>query len=141
LAVLSAILYRLGGKGKPFNTKFRDLGCPVCLTACVVTLLGFSWSLIPCFGLFFGSLTTYWKKKGANAEWYNWLLVGLGYSISLLPWAIATHNWLGFGIRTFVLITLTTLWKTLVGNAVLSELGEGAIIILTIPLLLIGRKK
>jgi hypothetical protein len=51
---------------------------------------------------------------------------------------IATNShWLGFFIRGFVVTAFTTVWRSLIGNAVVEELGSGAIQIITIPLLLI----
>ncbi len=36
----------------------------------------------------------------ADAHWWNWLFVGLALSLALLPWAWATHHWIGFAART-----------------------------------------
>lgn len=140
LTLCSSVLYRMGG-ATGYNTKFRDLGCPTCATLAMLLWFGWAWTLIPCFLLLFGSMTTYWKKKGTEAHWYNWLLTGLGYSVSLLPWIIQTHDWTGFALRTFVLTGLTTVWKTYIFNAVVSELGMGALVILTIPILAIGKQR
>lgn len=137
LAFLAGVLYRMGGAAG-FNTKYRDLGVPCVMLAAMKVLGHFHWSLFICFGLLFGSLTTYFKKKGADAFWYNWLIVGLAYSIAMLPFTIiVTHNWLGFGVRVAVLTTLITLWSEFVGNAVIEEWGRGVAIIVTLPLLFI----
>lgn len=140
LAFLSAVLYRMGGSGK-FNTKVRDMGCTACLIAALI-VLGFThWSLLLAFGLQFGALTTYFKKKGKDAKFWNWLLVGLAYSLSALPIAFFYHDWIGFFIRTVALSGLIVLWSQLIGKDWLEEGGRGALIILTLPLLLIGKKK
>lgn len=144
LTVLCALFYRLGGAAKTgqwydfiLNTKARDFGCAACLTG-GLAILGYAhWTLVLTFGLMFGSLTTYWKK-GPDARWFNWALVGLGFSLAVLPTVIVHDLWLGFGIRTFVLTSLVALWSEFVGDAVVEELGRGALIILTLPLLIIG---
>lgn len=137
LVFLAGVLYRMGGAAG-YNTKFRDLGVPCVMIAAMSVLGHFHWSLFICFGLLFGSLTTYFKKKGANAFWWNWLIVGLAYSLAMLPFtAIVTHNWLGFGLRTVVCTTAVVAWSEFVGNAVIEEWGRGAIIIATLPLLFV----
>lgn len=134
--LLSSVLYRMGG-AQGFNTKFRDLGLPTIAVALLTYLGGWHWIYILCFGLYFGSLTTYWKKKGTDAKWFNWLLTGLGYSLSFLPLALFTGHWLGFCIRTILVSVGVTIWSEKIGNAVVEELGRGVITTSTLPLLLI----
>jgi hypothetical protein len=145
-SIASGILYRCGGAGKPYNTKYRDLGVPTVATLYLLTLglkssLWGVWGLLGAylvaFGLLFGALTTYWKKKGAPALWWNWLLTGLGYSLAALPIAFVTGHWVGFGIRCFVLTGLTVLWSEIIDNVVVEEFGRGFLIVSTLPLLLI----
>lgn len=135
-SVLSAVLYRLGG-ASGYNTKFRDVGCA--LISCLVLgyLVAWHWTLILVFGATWGTLTTYWKKKGSNAKWYNWLITGAMYSVATLPFIFAEGIWLGFISRTIVLGGLTMMWSEVNGNAVWEETGRGAILVGTIPLLLI----
>lgn len=63
--VLSAALYRLGG-AHGYNTKFRDIGCPLVLLGAVIALFGLRigswWAYLLCFGLSWGALTTYWDE-------------------------------------------------------------------------------
>lgn len=136
LSILSGILYRLGGR---FQTKIRDIGVPIVAT---IALLYFGFKnpigLFLHFGLLFGALTTYWKKKNEDAKWWNWLLTGLGYSLAALPIAWITKYWLGFGIRIVILSGLITLWSELVNQDWLEEGGRGILIIITLPLLFIG---
>ena len=132
--IISGILYRIGGSGK-FNTKIRDLGVPTIMIGYFILMGHFHWSLLICFLLMFGSLTTYFKKKGTDAEWWNWLLVGLAYSISMLPFVIANGNYIGFLERAAVVTIFTTLWSEFNGNAVQEELGRGFIITSTLCLL------
>ena len=135
-SILGAVLYRIGG-ASGYNTKFRDLGLPTVGIGLLWILGGWNWWLILCFGLYFGSMTTYWKKKGTDAKWWNWLFVGLGYSLAFLPYSIATGHWLGFGIRTFLVTILTSVWSNNIGNPVVEECGRGVITTATLPLLLI----
>lgn len=137
LSILAGVLYRMGGSGR-WNTKARDFGVPMCMVAVMAVLGHFHWILIPCFGLLFASLTTYFKKKGKDAFWWNWALVGLATGLSMLPFAILTGCWLGFGARVLVLTIFVTIWSEANGNAVIEEFGRGALIVGTLPLLLIG---
>lgn len=149
--VLGGILYRMGGAAG-YNTKFRDFGIP---TVAVFVFLFFCWpnldltllSLILTWGAIFGVQTTYWKKKGEDAKWYNWAFTGLGYSVCWLPTVIVqsiwpssslhTH-WIGFGLRTFVCTGFTVMVSEMFGNVVFEENGRGWVEILTIPILFIG---
>jgi hypothetical protein len=136
LSALAGLLYRLGG-ASGYNTKFRDLGVPTVGIGLLWFLGGWNWWLILCFGLYFGSLTTYWKKKGTDAMWWNWLFTGLGYSLAFLPYTIATGHYLGFIIRTILVTVLIAVWSYNIDEVVLEENGRGVITTITIPLLLI----
>lgn len=158
-ALAASILYRLGGSAKTgrwydfiINTKARDFGVPVCSTAALITLcwghpvtsahpIKFGLALFLSFGLLFGSLTTYWKKKGTDAKWWNWLLTGLGYGLAYLPVALFFADWWGFAIRVVILAAAIMIWSLAVGKDWLEEGGRGLLIIITLPLLLIGLKK
>ncbi len=139
LSLLSGVLYRLGGIGKPFNTKFRDCGCPLVALICLWLLkgfnLGFWWAYLLTFGLGWGVMTTYWKKKGTDAKWWNWLLTGAGYGLSALPLCWIGVHWYVLLYRTVVLSIGTMLWSDWQGNVVWEECGRGALITATIPLL------
>jgi len=134
-AILSAIFYRMGGSAY-YNTKYRDVCCSLLSCLLVGYLVSWNWSLILVFGLTWASLTTYWKRT-PDAKWYNWGLTGLGYSLALLPFCIVEGHWEGFISRTIVLTGLTIIWSELNNNPVWEEMGRGALIILTLPLLLI----
>ena len=152
IAFLGGVLYRLGGAAKTDNwysflqqTKTRDFGVPL---LCLVVLWiwnGFDihhwWAYVLTFGLSFGAMTTYWKKKGENAKWYNWALVGLGISLGFLPFAVSSGEWLGFFLRTIVLTTCSALWSVLIANAVIEEFGRGFLSVVTVALIVIGLKK
>lgn len=134
--ILSSIFYRLGGS-KDFDTKYRDVGCAFITCALAGYLLAFHWTLIICFGLLWGALSTYWKRT-PNAKWYNWLMTGIGYSLAMLPYVIAEGLWIGFISRTIVLGVTTMIWSEINSNPVWEESGRGALIILTLPLLMVG---
>lgn len=134
-AIVSAVLYRMGG-ASGYDTKYRDVGCSIVLCGCIAYLGALHWTLILCFGLMWGALSTYWKK-GPNARWYNWLLTGLGYSLAILPFVIYDGCWIGFLSRTIALSGLVMIWSEVVSNVVWEECGRGALIIITLPLLFI----
>lgn len=137
LSVIAAWCYRAGGSGKyPFYV--RELGVATCLVLELMLLGYFHWTLILCMGAMYGLTTTYFKKKGTDAKWWNWALVGLAFSIAVLPIVLVYHNWLGFGIRSVVCTALIVLWSEANGNVMWEEGGRGVIPIATLPLLLIG---
>ena len=144
MSVVAAILYRMGGAGEPYNTKCRDIGLPVCVSIVLlfcfhVFLHSFRFygALAVSFGLLLGAQTTYWKKKGTDAKWYNWAFTGLGYSLAAFPIAWVTGRWIGFAIRSVVLTGWTVLWSQWMNNVVWEEGGRGALEVITLPLLLI----
>lgn len=137
LSVLAGILGRMGGD-KRFHTTFRDSGVPTCMIL-YMTLTGhFHWSLILCYGAMYGVCTTYFKKKGTDSKWYNWLFVGLGFSVCMLPYVYFTHDWLGFAIRSAVCTAAIVAWCLAIGWDVLEEFGRYFIVIATLRLLFIG---
>jgi len=135
-SILSSILYRLGGS-KDYDTLYRDCGCAAVTCLLAGYLLVWSWTLILCFGLMWGALSMYWKFGRRNSKWYNWLMTGIMYSVAMLPYVIAEELWIGFISRTIILGALTMIWSELQSNDVKEELGRGALIPLTIPLLMI----
>lgn len=135
-SILSAIAYRTGG-ASGYNTKYRDVGCSLLSCLLVGYLVSWHWTLILVFWLTWASLTTYWKFGQVNAKWYHWLITGAAYSLATLPFIVAEGHWLGFASRTIILGGATMIWSELNGNAVVEECGRGALITLTIPLILI----
>lgn len=138
LSILAGGLYRAGGYGPPFNTKVRDFGVPSCMIAYFAITGNWHWVLILCFGLMFGAQTSYFKRKGWDAFWFNWLYCGLAFSIALLPYAAVTGHWMGFGLRTLTVTIFTVLWSEFIGWDDAEEFGRGFIQIITLPLLLVG---
>ena len=140
LALIGGLLYRLGGIGHPYNTKYRDFGVP--LTALLLLfLLGITapwWIWLLTFGIMFVSMTTYCKfNNQEDVYWYNWFLTGTLYGISVLPFAFSTGNWLGFTLRTIILAFSTMAWSEVIDEVNLEEGGRGFLFIVTLPLLLL----
>lgn len=140
LSIISGILYRLGGIGKPFDTKYRDLGCP--LIACGALFLFWhpvlikEWLLLLCsFGFMFGALTTYWDIIYKDSD--NFWLHGFGVGIALLPLAWAGIHWWTILIRAIVLAITMGSWSKFIGWDDLEEFGRGFLIVASLPLLLI----
>lgn len=136
-AIVSAIAYRLGG-ASGYNTKYRDIGCSLLCCLSMGVFIAWHWTLILVFGLMWGALSTYFKKKGTDARWYHWLIVGLAFSLATIPYIIATGYWLGFLSRSIILAGSICIWSEINGNAIWEECGRGALIILTIPIILIS---
>lgn len=77
------------------------------------------------------------NNKPKDVNWVGWLTTGIFYSVAMLPLVIQVGCWKGFISRTIVLGALTMIWSELQSNDVKEELGRGAVIVLTIPLLMI----
>jgi len=142
LSILGAILYRLGG-AHGYNTNFRDVGMSIITILVLAFLCGRSivnWlgmaSLVLVLALTYGAQTTYFKRKGTEAKWWNWALVGLANGLALLPWALYSGQWIEWGIRTIGLVVLVMTWSEVISNAVWEECGRGFIIIASLGLFL-----
>ena len=142
LSIICGLFYRAGGKGEPFNTKWRDLGCPaICLSYLWLLrssgLQGALWLKISLFlvtyGLMFGALTTYWDWLFKEDNfWFHGFAIGL----VCFPLFWAGINWWLIGIRAIILAIGMGLWSKIIGNDFWEEFGRGSLIILTIPLLI-----
>ena len=140
-SVISAILYRMGGSGN-FPRQCRLVGVPILCTLLLWLLAGWNWWFLLCIPLQIGAISTYWKRKGTDAGFWNYYLHGLGLALAFLPYAISTHLWLGFAIRGLSLPFLVAWWATYMNKPfwifqsdVVSEIGRGFFIASTIPLL------
>lgn len=140
LSFLGACAYRVGGSDLhiPHKTKIRDAGVP--FVGCLIIVLN-NWpltlwacwvGLFLSFGLAWGAMTTYFKKKETDAKWFNWSLVGLAFGIALFPYAWATGQWMPFLYRTIMTTVFITIWSESIGNAVLEEFGRGFIFCITL---------
>lgn len=145
-SLASAALYRMGGIGKPFNTKYRDAGVPVAMVLMLLCFGQWHWSLILCFGALWGALTTYnkWvgyffnRKDKSTVYWESWLVTGLFYALAMLPFVIFhTHSYIGFFLYTILVSSFCCLWSEAIGLDWLEEGGRGFVILAAMPLLFI----
>jgi hypothetical protein len=124
--LLSGILYRLGGIGKPFNTKWRDLGCPTILTILLTVLFGWHWVYLLVFGLSFGALTTYWDFLfGYDNFWFH----GFALGVAGLPLCWFIPWWIPI-IRLVICTIGCGLISKLSSNVWVEECGRGVFFIL-----------
>lgn len=138
----------MGGSGN-YPRYLRELGQGICFVLSMLTLGMVHWSLVLSFGITWGE-STYFKKKGTDARWWNWALVGLLFGLIAIPYCVFKGHWIGFAIRVPVCVGLTVLWQIVLSGIVAKwfyktlhkdvtdEFGRGFINIITIPLLLIG---
>ena len=146
LSILSAILYRLGGGWSTINHNklFRRIGCSICVViASILTLklkadISTILAIILLFGANYVALSTYWKGKEVDCKWYHWLFTGIGYGLAALPLLIGGNAGIpGIMLRTAALGITTMYVSEKSDNVWIEEFWRGALIILTIPLLLI----
>jgi hypothetical protein len=147
LSILGALLYRAGGMGKeptanptwmPMwirNTKARDFGIPSVMVLTMAVLGHLTWWLVLCFLLLFAAQTTYFKKKGTDSKWWNWLLVGLAMSAAMFPYCFHSGNWLSLLYRTVCLTSFVIMWSEGIDNDKWEEYGRGWIQIISLTLL------
>ncbi len=138
LAVASAVLYRMGGAAG-YNTKWRDIGCPLAAVASALIIGLRHWSLVIAFGLLFGAMTTYWKRKGEDAYWYNWLITGFMYAMAFLPPVYFLSRFEAFAYFIAFLSIATMIWSEAMDDVVWEECGRGAILIIAQAAFLIFR--
>jgi len=138
---IGGVLYRLGGIGKPWNTKYRDFGVPIVALGLLALLGGTApwWIWLLTFLCMFGVMTTYFEiNKNNDTDWYEWLIVGFMFGLSALPYAWYNSAWIGLNIRTTILVTFVMFWSEIIKKDWLEEFGRGFLFIITLPLLLIG---
>lgn len=161
-AIWGGIAYRMGGSGN-FGRFWRPLGQGFAFVLTMVCLgrVWLAWQ--PCLGVFLGfgmcwAETTYFKKPGTDAKWYNWGLVGLVFGLIPLPYCALTNScWMGYALRAPLCVLMTVWWqesasqaicddinlflvelnKPEIGKDVTDEFGRGFINLATLPLLLI----
>lgn len=136
-SVLAGIAYRYGGSSNGIRW-VREVTAAIALMLVFIVWNHWHWTVILCAGALYGLETTYFKKKGTDAKWWNWLLVGLAFSVAVLPVVLVQHLFIGFIIRTLVCTFLVVYWSESNGNVVCEEFGRGVIPIVTLPLLFIG---
>lgn len=140
-ACVSGILYRMGGSDK-FNPKWRDWGVATIQLLVLYVLLGnynnfLMYFVIPYFLAFllsWGALSAYWKT-GEDMKWYHWFMHGFGIGLAFLPIMFLGYNCYLIILRAFILGATMMIWSENTTNVVKEEVGRGALIILTLPIL------
>ena len=108
LSLLAGLLGRLGG-AHGYNTKFRDLGLPVCWVASLL-VLGVDcpwWAFLAASGLLFGACTTYWDTV---FKFDNMWFAGFVCGLSAFPVTLFTGHWGLFAARAVI---LAVIWGSL----------------------------
>ncbi len=138
-SIISGILYRLGGIGKPFKSWMRDWLIPPLTYLTLLffwqpsTLLGYL-LILPAITITGAALTTYWDWLfGFDNFWFHGFMIGL----ATFPLYWAGIHWWAIGIRAIILAILVGGWSKLIGWDTAEEWGRGFIATITIPLLLI----
>lgn len=140
LSIACGILGRMGGSDK-YNTRWRDIGCSLCVLIGLFILFGFNlslwWAYLLIFGLSWAFLSTYWDGlfKFDNL-WFSGFMMGM----SAFPYY---ENDLGYVIRAILLALIwgslnkylpkkVFIWR----RDVAEEFLRYSVVILTMPILL-----
>lgn len=140
LAFFAGILYHLGGQGRKI---IRRAGLPVFsyIPGLLLILGAKGWPLyILSAGLLAFALTTYHdylSPDGKRENWLCWLITGLVYGLAALPLIWAGVHWYAIIGRSIVLGGLTMWVSERSGKVLTEEFWRGALIILTLPILII----
>ena len=143
-AIASSIAYRLGGK-QGYNTKIRDLVCPLIALITLWLLAGFKssywWAYLLTFGLMFGSLTTYWDWMFKNKD--SMALHGAGIGLAVIPLLWCNVAWYVIIGRVILLALSFGLINKYVNKWLIphsdeiEEYSRGFLIVATLPVLII----
>ena len=81
LMFIAGVLGRMGG-AHGYNTKWRDIGCPLVLIVAAILYSGWHadvwWAYAMVFGLSWAAFSTYWDTLfGYDNFWFSGLMVGL----------------------------------------------------------------
>ena len=136
LILLSGLFYYLGGQGGAWYKRswIRDYLCPIIVCAFLAHSGFWHKSLFICYPLMVCALSTYWKKKGTDAQWYNWFLHGLGIGLALIPYGIYIHSLNAILCRAIILGISMAVWSHFIHKDWLDEGGRGSLIIATLYL-------
>ncbi len=135
--ILCSVLYRLGGWGRPFRSWMRDwlIPLPICIWLWLMMGVTTWWVLLITYGLVGASLTTYWDSLlGYDNFYLHGAVIALGCVLTVVN---GDCHLLPFLLRVGVLGGSMGLLCKLAGNHHVEEFGRGALIGLTLPLLLI----
>lgn len=143
VSIICGLLYRAGGKGKPFNTKYRDLGCPL-VAYTYLWFIGNSGLqeafplkiglFLVAYGLTFGVLTTYWDFLFKEDNFY---IHGFFVGLATIPCMFLGIHLYAIIIRTIILAFGMGLWSKIIGWDIAEEFGRGFLITATMPILII----
>lgn len=136
LIALAAWSYRFGGSSNGIRW-VREVGVGISQIAALTIFFGWNW-----WGLLIMGTTwvqsSYFKAKGTDAKWTNWLLVGLSFAIVPLPYIIGNgDHWIGFLYRSIFIVPFIALWRTLITDVQWQEGVSGGVQVLSLALLLI----
>ena len=153
-SILSAIFYRLGGLGRDFSKGFifksiiRDAGVSIVFGISYALISEIDTKTVLCIllsaALLWASLSTYHKwinkvlgRKREKLDFLTYSFTGLCYGLSAFPLIFSEINALLLGIRAVLLAVLVG-GAGCIKNSWVSEPIRGAVIPLTIPILMIG---
>jgi len=135
-SILNAALYRLAGEGGFDNAKLiRRLGCSL-VTVGTLFLMGLSapwWCWVTSIFLM-SILNSYFDFIDGTDNYY---LHGLVQGLAILPFMVVIPWWL-IVARAIVMGLFMGLWCKYFMNVWVEELGRGASLSFTLPILLIG---
>ena len=137
LAVFAGWAYRDGGSAHGIGRWVRQAGMMIAMILGLWLWFGWTnWILLS--GALCWAESTYFKKKGEDATFVNWLLVGLVFAVIPLPvvWATNKHV-IWFFASSVIIIPLVGFWCTFIKDVQWSEGGRGAVQILRLLLLLL----
>lgn len=89
------------------------------------------------FLLTWAALSSYWRwvNNTPDVESINWFLHGLGIGLAMLPFVwVGVSLWLIL-FRSILLGVSMMFWSDHNNNVVVEEMGRGALIVLTLPIL------
>jgi len=125
----------MGGSDR-YSKKWRRFGCAIVTTGALFLFLSPHWTFAIHLILLYAFLTTYHDYLNNGKEnWLCWLVTGICYGLAALPLIWAGVSPYSILIRSVVLGVTTMLWSEWRDNAVEEELGRGALIMLTLPIL------
>ena len=144
LIILAGICYRLGGSSYSDYPKLpkwlvrsytRDIGVTLLTILSLIVLGKYHWSLWLCFPLMWAAISTYWKKHGTDAMWWNWFLHGLGIGLAIIPYGIFTNTLPMVICRGLLMGFLMAIWCEYQSDVEMEEFFRGAVIVGTLWLL------
>ena len=138
LAVFAGWAYRDGGSSHGIGRWVRQAGMMIAMfLALWIWFPSAEWYWRLLSSALCWAESTYFKKKGADARWWNWALVGLVFALIPLPvvWSTGKH-WPWFFASGTCLVLIVPAWCTFISDVQWEEGGRGAVQVLRFLLLL-----